>query len=118
MSAQAAGLGVEWREASRLRACSGVGLEGSLLDDPLCCPAIARGSTVGCLPWGVPMSSLVPIVTVSGRSVLSRKVRQSLYSNWNPSSLPAARSKVTVDSQPPNRFVDPRRQSAKSAFPF
>ena len=52
MSAQAAGLGVEWREASRLRACSGVGLEGSLLDDPLCCPAIARGSTVGCLPWG------------------------------------------------------------------
>ncbi len=82
------------------------------------CPAINRFKAGGSLLGSVPISSLVPIVTVSGRSVLSRKVQQGRYSNWNPSSLPAARSKVTVDSQPPNRFVDPRRQSAKSAFPF
>ena len=49
-------------------------LEALCLDDPLWCPVITRGSTVGYLPWWVLMSSLVPIVTVSSHSVSSRKI--------------------------------------------
>ena len=39
------------------------------------CPAINRARAGGSLPGSVPMSSFVPIVMVSGRSVLSRRVR-------------------------------------------
>ena len=39
------------------------------------CPAINRASAGGSLRGSVPMSSLVPIVMVSGRSVLSRSAR-------------------------------------------
>jgi hypothetical protein len=39
------------------------------------CLAINRASAGGSLPGLVPMSSLVPIVMVSGRSVLSRRVK-------------------------------------------
>ena len=38
------------------------------------CPAINRASAGGSLLGSVPMSSLVPMVMVSGRSVLSRRV--------------------------------------------
>ena len=54
------------------------------------CPAITRARAGGSLRGSVPINSLVPIVTVSGRSVLSRKVRQGGYSARNPSNLLAA----------------------------
>ena len=53
-------------------------------------PAITRASAGGSFLGSVPINSLVPIVTVSGRSVLSRKVRQGVYSARNPSNLLAA----------------------------
>ncbi len=93
-------------------------LEALCLDDPLWCPIITRGrdyrlfALVGADEFvGPDRDGLQPFGVIA-------QDRQDHYSNWNPSSLPAARSKVTVDSQPPSRFVDPRRQSAKSAFPF
>jgi hypothetical protein len=60
-----------------------------VLDDPPCClaipfgrnrafshcPAIIRASAGGSLLGSVPMSSFVPILIVSGRSVLSRRVK-------------------------------------------
>jgi hypothetical protein len=68
------------------------------LDDPLCgfavpfrkdraffyCPSISRASAGGSLLGSVPMSSFVPIVMVSGRSVLSRSAKTGLlfWSVW------------------------------------
>src|SRR3990167_3179500 len=40
------------------------------------CPAINRARAGGSLLGSVPINSLVPMVMVSGRSVLSRRVRQ------------------------------------------
>ena len=54
------------------------------------CPAITRARAGGSLRGSVPINSLVLIVTVSGRSVLSFRVRQGVYSARNPSNLLAA----------------------------
>lgn len=64
------------------------------------------------------MSSLVPMGDGLGAFGVVAKDRAGYDNSWNPSSLLAAGSNVTVESQPPDRLVDPSRQSAKSAFPF
>ena len=53
-------------------------------------PVITRARAGGIFRGSVPINSLVLIVTVSGRSVLSCRVRQGVYSARNPSNLLAA----------------------------
>ncbi len=51
------------------------------------CPVINRVSAGGSLLGSVPMSSFVPMVMVSGRSVLSRRVRPSKNRRFFPRSI-------------------------------